>query len=174
MLLAVLTILLMDRTSLMVHSFTFPAQNAGARQSAHRQNGDMASTTANRIFSTSLYLSKKEIVDEPILDKNGVEFKEGSVVQIIKKGIPCYQMPAEAWGSYEDKEFVAAPPDGPRATRKLVLPMGMKGTVSKVYTKNNLSANFRVLVQFSPDDDNDFVPPVPFSAHLGSKEIECV
>jgi hypothetical protein len=125
-----------------------------------------------------------------INDRNGRPIEVGNVVRIVKV-LKAYHVPAKARGSYDvqTKQFV--PIDATTASRidqNLVLPIGFRGIVSKVYRDSgedglDISANFPIKVQFTPgqnldntnnddDDDDGYDPPIAFSMHLDPMEIE--
>lgn len=120
---------------------------------------------------------------DTINDKNGNPIEVGSVIRVAKQ-MKAYQVPAKARGSYDmvTKEFI--PIDSTTATvsrkdQNLVLPIGIRGVVVKVYRQSDesdLSANFPIKVQFTPgtniDNDDGYDPPVAFSMHFDPMEIE--
>jgi hypothetical protein len=113
-----------------------------------------------------------------IEDKNGKPMSVGSVVRVVAaKNMRAYQVPAKGRGEFnENKEFVPAPTDGERRTKNLLLPVGMRGVVSKVYEVDTISSNFPVQVKFTPGENMDegYDPPVAFLMHFGAQEVECV
>jgi hypothetical protein len=111
-----------------------------------------------------------------VLDQNGNEITVGTVVR-LKKERKAYQVPAKGHGRYnDDKEFVPITDGAPRGERNLLLPVGMRGVVTKVYLSDNLSANFPVQVQFSPGEycEGGYDPPVPFQMHFDLTEVEAI
>lgn len=121
----------------------------------------------------------EEPVPAGVLDKNGKAIQEGSVVRLAVENIKALQVPASGYGAFnEKKEFVPAPADGKRETKGLVLPVGLRGVVSKVYVKGSLSANFPIQVKFAPGEkggntDEGYDSPVAFVMHFGPNEVEC-
>jgi hypothetical protein len=122
------------------------------------------------------------VADEPpveILDKNGKVIEVGSVVRVAVENLKAYQVPAKSFGTFnENKEFVPAPADAPRGTKNLVLPIGLRGVVSKVYDGDDISANFPIQVKFMPADkggnaDEGYDAPVALIMHFDPNEIEC-
>jgi hypothetical protein len=117
-----------------------------------------------------------ESVDEdifaPVHDDSGREYTVGAVVRVAKEGLKAFQVRPDAKGTFNDKkEFV---PD--KKLKYLVLPVGMRGTVTKVYNINEISANLPVQVKFDPGENNDegYDPPAPFIMHFEGSELECV
>lgn len=109
-------------------------------------------------------------------DQNGKAFEVGAIVRVVTES-KAYQVPVKGFGSFnEDKEFVAAPEDAPRGTKNLVLPVGMRGVVTKVYDIDDISANFPIQVKFMPGKNTEegYDPPVAFIMHFDTFEIECV
>lgn len=115
---------------------------------------------------------------EPVLDKKGKTVTVGAVVRIAVEGLEAYQILPKAKGIFnEKKEFVPDTSDSrPIGRRCLVLPVGLRGTVVKVFDIDDVSANFPVQVKFQPDTDTEegYNTPVPFLMHFQSDEIELV
>ncbi|KAG7362760.1 hypothetical protein IV203_026120 [Nitzschia inconspicua] len=107
-----------------------------------------------------------------VLDKDGKEISEGAVVRITKT-TKAYQVPLNARGKFNDnKEFV--PALNGEESKYMIVPEGMCGVVTKVYVQANLSANYKVLVKFTPGDEcnkRGFDPPVQFQMHFSGKEV---
>jgi hypothetical protein len=107
-------------------------------------------------------------------DRNGKEFRVGGIVRVTESGLKAYQVVPKARGSYDasTKAFV------PDANAKyLVLPVGLRGAVTKVYDVEEISANFPIQVRFAPGENSDeegYDPPVAFLMHFLPDEIECV
>lgn len=104
-------------------------------------------------------------------------FEVGAVVRIVAKGLKAYQVQPKAYGSFDsDKKFVPAPKDGDRTTQSLVLPVGLRGVVSKIYDNEDVSANFPIQVKFVPGEhvDEGFDTPVRFLSHFSPEEIDVV
>jgi len=105
------------------------------------------------------------------------EFKVGSVVRVVAEDLKAFQVPPKAYGSFNSKKkFVPAPEGGDRKTQNLVLPVGLRGIVTRIYNDAELSANFPVQVKFIPGEhvEEGFDSPVQFMAHLSPKEVEVV
>lgn len=98
-------------------------------------------------------------------------------MRVVAANTKAFQVPAKGRGAFnENKEFVPAPADGERATKNLLLPVGMRGVVTKVYDTEAISSNFPVQVKFTPgaNTDEGYDPPLPFLMHFGAREVECV
>jgi hypothetical protein len=130
----------------------------------------------------ALYMNEISVTDEPpveIQDKNGKVIEVGYVVRVAVENIKAYQVPAKSFGTFnENKEFVPSPADAPRGTKNLVLPIGLRGVVSKLYDSDDISANFPIQVKFMPGDkggntDEGYDPPVALIMHFDPNEIEC-
>ena len=110
-------------------------------------------------------------------DKNGKTIQVGVVVRVAVEGLKAYQVPIKGQGSFSAaKEFVPAAENSPRGTKNLLLPVGIRGVVSKVYDYDDISANFPVQVKFLPGKNTEegYDPPVAFIMHFLTDEIECV
>jgi hypothetical protein len=116
-------------------------------------------------------------------------FAVGDVVRVVMPNLRAYQVPTAGRGRYEKVDnkddqvvvFVSDP-----TFKYLIVPIGLQGTVEKVYDDNNvLSANLPIRVSFvvvaaadNDDDDNtqrrSLQPPVDFSMHFAASELELV
>ena len=114
-----------------------------------------------------------------VKDRNGKFIEVGSVVRVAVEGLKAYQVPQKAWGIFnDDKEFVPAPEDAPSSLKNLLLPIGIRGVVTKLYDNDSISANFPIQVKLAPSDkggdtEEGYDPPVFFTMHFGPQEIEC-
>jgi hypothetical protein len=112
---------------------------------------------------------------ETVVDKNGKEFTVGSVIRVCVEGLKAYQINPKGQGAYgDDKKFV---PDVSDAAKKfLLLPVGLRGTVTKVYDENVISANLPIQVKFSPGTnlEEGYDPPTALLMHFMAHEVECV
>lgn len=105
-----------------------------------------------------------------IKDANGKEFKVGSLVRVAKEGLKAFQVPPKGLGYFDaDKSFVAA------TSKYLVVPVGLRGLVTKVYDVDEVSANFPIQVKFEPGAyvDEGYDPPLQFLMHFTPEEVEC-
>ena len=114
-----------------------------------------------------------------IKDKNGEMIGVGSVIRVAVENLKAHQVPAKAYGSFnEDKEFVPADEGVSRSGKNLILPVGLRGVVSKVYNTEDISANLPIQVKFTPadkggNDEEGYDPPVAFMMHFNPREVEC-
>lgn len=112
-----------------------------------------------------------------IVDRNGQEFTVGAIARIAVDNLKAYQVSVKGQGSYNDKkEFVPLDTEKTEKGRYLVLPVGLRGTITKVYNVDEVSANFPIQVKFEPGQHTDegYDPPVPFVMHFLEQEIEVV
>ena len=74
------------------------------------------------------------------------------------------------------KEFIPAPEDAERKDKCLVLPVGMRGVVNRVYDVEDLGPQHPIVVIFTPGENNDegFEPPMKFVMHFETYELEVV
>jgi len=135
---------------------------------------------------TPLYMSffvdrtQKETAEEkvePVIDPNGKVVTVGAVVRVSKAGLKAFQISNKAKGTFdENKAFVPDTSDKPDGLKYIVLPIGLRGTVTKVFDVNRVSANFPVQVKFVPGQHTDegYDTPAPFSMHFMAEELEVV
>ena len=105
-----------------------------------------------------------------VVDSNGRTFEIGGVARIAVANLKAFQVPPKGQGSFNDqKEFVPG-------KKFLDLPVGLRGTVSKVYDVDEVSANHPVQVKFVPGTHTDegYDPPVAFLMHFSPEEVEVV
>ena len=128
------------------------------------------------MISDNPFAEEKTTETEVLKDKSGNVFEVGGVIRVALENVKAYQVPADGQGSFnDDKQFVQAPEDAPRGAKNLVLPVGIRGVITKVYDTTDVSANFPIQVKFTPGEnvDEGYDPPVPFIMHLSPREIEC-
>jgi hypothetical protein len=111
-------------------------------------------------------------------DSCGKEITLGAVVRVSTEGLFFFQIAPKAQGSYdEEKQFVPlAPEEATTATTNLILPVGLRGIVTKVYDMDVISANYPVQVKFQPgvNVEEGYEAPVRFLMHFLPEELECV
>lgn len=108
-----------------------------------------------------------------VKDANGKVFEIGCDVRVVADNMKAFQVSPKGRGYFNDqKEFVPVE-EGP-PSKYLLLPVGLRGTVTKVYNVDEISANFPVQVKFTPGSGGDYDPPVTFLMHFECDEIECV
>jgi len=132
-------------------------------------------STTTAVSNSAEPLTSKDFAIE---GKNGKTIAVGSIVRVTVSNLKAYQVPAAARGTFnEDKEFVPAPEGASRAFQNLLVPVGMRGVVTKITNKaTSLSANFPIQVKFSPGEnvDEGYDAPVSFVMHFGVNEVEAV
>ena len=143
--------------------------------------------------STSLYMASAFFADatesknaqqpEPEekiqTDANGNVISPGAIVQIATANIKAYAVPKDIHGSFDPTTNKFIPQDETNITRKtscLILPIGLRGTVSKIYNTNEWDRTHPLLVQFTAGDDREegdgFHCPKAFTMHFDADEIE--
>ena len=115
-------------------------------------------------------------VPATLVDNNGNEFQVGGVVRVCAKDLRQFQIPPKGAGRYNDsKEFV---PDESKSDKRsnLTLPVGLRGTITKLYQQAELSANYPLQVAFAPGQhvEEGYDPPVAFTMHFMATEVECI
>jgi hypothetical protein len=110
-----------------------------------------------------------------VLDQNGNEFNVDSIVRVSIDGLKAFHVNSKGQGSYNDKkEFV---PDTSDTKKKfLLLPIGLRGTVKKVYDEDVISSNLPILVVFTPGENTEegYSAPTKFLMHFTPFEVEVV
>ena len=109
---------------------------------------------------------------EPVLDSNGKEFIVGNVARVSRENLKAYQVPSTAKGSFDQyKQFTAD-----ETIPYLCLPVGLRGTITKIYNDPDLSANFPIQISFVPKEQTDegYSAPTAFTMHFSPRELECV
>lgn len=112
------------------------------------------------------------------LDSNGNEFTVGRIVRVVASDLKAYHVMPKGHGKFDPttKEFIPAPGGGERGVKNLVIPVGLRGVVTRVYDTHDIGSNLPILVKFAPgaNVEEGFDPPVPFIMHFDSHEVECV
>jgi hypothetical protein len=111
-------------------------------------------------------------VPEKMYDTNGLEFTEGALVRVCKPGLKAFQVSPKGRGSFDDTKAFQADPSSPY----LVVPVGIRGTVQKIYDTETISANLPIQVKFRPDlaTEEGYSSPVSLLMHFLPEEIEMV
>ena len=112
-----------------------------------------------------------------VQDANGNEFTVGAVVRVCVEGLKTFQISPKGLGYYDDeKNFVLETVEPDTEKGSLKLPIGLRGTVTKVYDEREISANYPVQVKFEPsvNTEEGYDPPVVFLMHFMAHELECV
>ena len=112
-----------------------------------------------------------------VQDPNGKEFTAGAVVRVCVEGLKTFQISPKGLGYYDDdKNFVLETVEPETEKGSLKLPVGLRGTITKVYDDREISANYPVQVKFEPgvNTEEGYDPPVVFAMHFMAHELECV
>ena len=114
-------------------------------------------------------------------DVNGNIISLGSIVQITKANIKAYSVPKDIHGSFNPTTNKFIPQDITKKSRKtncLILPIGLRGKVSKIYNTNEWDRTHPIMVKFNAGDDREeednglFHIPKAFMMHFDADEIE--
>lgn len=131
-----------------------------------------------RVFSLhSMSIEQQEAATEKevLKDSQGKEIVEGSTVQVSAAGLQAFHVNKKAHGSFNDEgQFVPTVDAKKRKDKALILPIGMRGVVTRIYDIDEISSNLPVRVVFEPNDDEKWSPPLKFIMHFDTNEIECV
>ena len=110
-----------------------------------------------------------------VLDQKGNAFHVDSVVRVSIDGLKAYHVNSKGQGSYNDeKEFVADKSDSKK--KYLLLPIGLRGIVKKVYDEDVVSSNLPILVIFTPGENTEegYDAPTKLLMHFTPYEVEVV
>ena len=125
-------------------------------------------------------LKMTDIVDQSsskIVDKNSIAFVEGCTIQTTKS-IKAFQVAASGRGSFDGSTFVPLEEtdDTPRNDKCLIMPVGFRGTVTRVYDVDEFDANHPIIAKFMKGDamGGEFEPPITFLMHFDENEVEVV
>ena len=155
-------------------------RNLSSRRIYHQQQEEPQQPSVPYYTTTTLSLSdvyeevEEEAVqsDHSLVDENGKEITVGNIVRIAMKDIKAYQVPKSARGSFNVlKEFVMD-----ESLPFLILPVGLRGEVVRVYNIHEVSANFPISVRFQNDKHTEegYRAPSTFIMHFRHDEIECI
>jgi len=116
---------------------------------------------------------KADSTIEPIMDQNGREFEVGNIARVSMENLRAFQVAKSGKGAFDatNKQFVPNP-----ESPYLLLPVGLRGVITKVYHSEELSANFQIQVKFDPKTylEEGFAAPVGFTMHFAPDEVDCV
>lgn len=116
------------------------------------------------------------------VDANGKVFSPGAVVSIAPNTkVKAYQVPKDAFGSFDPQgRFVPVDESNlSHGTSCLVLSVGLRGEVVRVYNVNEWDRTHPILVKFKQGRDREegeggFVVPKTFMMHFDADEIVVV
>lgn len=114
--------------------------------------------------------------DDNVQDPNGVEFTVGAVVRVCVEGLKTFQIGPKGLGYYDDDKNFVSTAEAKTEKGSLKLPVGLRGTVTKVYDEREISANYPIQVKFEPGSNTEegYDSPVVFAMHFLPNELECV
>ena len=136
--------------------------------------GDLFVDSAETVRAGDFHVPGAE---ENLQDPNGKEYTVGATVRVGVEGLKFFQIPPKGAGHYDDnKNFVQQREEPENEKKSLKLPVGMRGTVTKVYDEREISANLPIQVKFEPGKNTEegYDPPVAFVMHFMAHELECV
>jgi hypothetical protein len=134
--------------------------------------GDLFTDMAVTVGSPDYHIAGKTAVGDVVLDKNGKEFTKGGVVRVCVDGLKAFQINAKGQGTFDAKKAFVLD-----ATKKfLVLPIGLRGTIMRVYDESVVSANLPIQVKFVNGEHTEegYDTPTSFLMHFMPNEVECV
>jgi hypothetical protein len=164
-----------NRRNLMDISLQVCFSDKSHRQLYLRMQNDLFADLSVTIRTDVTRNNIPTIVDNKVIDKNGREFTEGSIVRVCVDELKAYQVNAKAQGSYNDQK-IFVPDTSDSKKKSLLVPRGLRGCVVKVYDEDVISANLPIVVQFTPGENTEegYDPPAAFRMHFTPQEVECV
>lgn len=146
------------------------------RHSFYTTTTDLSHTIQR--FSVALLSTTEATVEAPKLyDPNGKEFVEGAVVRMIQS-LKAYHVNPKMFGHFDEetKIFTPAPKGGERGSKCLVVPIGMRGRVVRVYDIEDLGPAHPIVVMFEPGENTEegYDTPLRFKMHFETFEVEVV
>ena len=133
------------------------------------------SPTFLRLSMTSILGEATDAGPAKQVDPHGKEIIEGCIVRVAQ---PIRAFHVQCFGKIsENKAFIPAPEYGPRATKCLEIPSGLRGIVTRVFDVNDYDASQPIVVKFVPGsncDEEGYATPVQFVMHFDSSEVERV
>jgi len=111
-------------------------------------------------------------------DEQGRDFAVGATVRVAKEGLRAFQIQPKGFGHFDATNTFVPNDDSsqPNGLKSLLLPVGLRGTVTKVYDADDVCANFPIQVKFEPGKGTEegYDPPAPFLMHFLTDELEAV
>ena len=120
--------------------------------------------------------SNAKTIEEKIhLAINGKEISVGSLIAIASTTNPikAHSVPESNYGQFDPTSQEFIPQDKSTMTRTtscLVLPVGLRGEVTKIYNTNEWDRTHPILINFK--SGNGFSLPKAFSLHVDANEVE--
>lgn len=144
------------------------------------------SITTSKIFHRkfkSISLHSTEVTSQnerevaKLLDRNDNEFQVGCIVRVNSSTKKAFHVSKKAYGYFnEEKEFIPCVDATERTDRCLLVPEGLRGTVTRIYDINDLSTNFPILVKFVKGEnvEEGYSSPQTFTMHFDTTEVDVV
>ena len=111
-------------------------------------------------------------------DSNGKEFTEGVLVRVKIPGLKAYHLSPKGCGTFDPdtKEFIQSTNGGDRGSKCFTVPVGLRGTVIRVYDVTSFDASKPIIVKFMKGENTEegYAPPITFMMHFDDTEVECV
>jgi hypothetical protein len=162
--------------SFVIHQTTTPSNTRKNRTSHIFLKNDLFADVSVPIRTDGVHTSVlPTLKGHQVLDQKGNEFHVDSIVRVSIDGLKAYHVNSKGQGSYNDqKEFVPDTSDSKK--KNLLLPVGLRGIVKKVYDEDVISSNLPILVLFTPGEhaDEGYDAPTKFLMHFTPFEIEVV
>ena len=119
----------------------------------------------------------KIIEDKIQSDINGKEISVGSLIAIASTSNPikAHSVHEANYGKFDSTSQEFIPQDKStmsRATSCLVLPVGLRGEVTKIYNTNEWDRTHPILVNFKAGEESGYILPKVFSLHVDANEVE--
>jgi hypothetical protein len=145
----------------------------------------------NDVHADEIHKMEDDRMATATTDSTSSWFAVGDVVEVVQPDLRSYQVPAAGRGRYNNKSATTTDDNNNKALvfcpdsslKYLILPVGLRGKVEKVYDPNSaLSANLPIRVSFvkakddaATDIDGDTPqPPVDFQMHFAASELALV
>lgn len=114
---------------------------------------------------------------EGLSDENKDLVMVGCTVRLTSE-TRAFQVPRKGMGCFQDGSFVPLDfdKDVPRKDMCLVLPKGMRATVTRVYDLDEFDASLPIVCKFEEGNGfgGEYVPPATFTMHFDKHELEVV
>jgi len=133
-------------------------------------------TLQSDLFADVTPTQPSKIEEKIHLAINGKEISVGSLIAIASTSNPikAHSVPPIMYGQFDTtSQFI--PQDistMSRATSCLVLPVGLRGEVTKIYNTNEWDRTHPILVNFKAGEESSFNLLKAFSLHVDANEVE--
>jgi hypothetical protein len=153
-----------------------PSRAFVSRFVAMKQQSSVA--VANSFILTDLTSSAQDEEDSKVLDAKGKEVKIGAIARVCVEGLQAFQISSKGRGRFDDDKNFVPDTDGdtPLGLKYLAIPVGMRGTVNKIYIEHEVSANFPIRLKFESGKNTEegYDTPQAFLMHFESSEVEII